>query len=138
MSMETWICAGVGLRSSVIYPHLNQKKCREELKKLIPAEDIQHNRFDLEDYLDGSPYYGLGDFLTMLDDTDTITCGDNGNGETFFYYVRSYPWQRLPNEPQTLKEVHERIIDAVSRVCDLSRKEIDALIEDDIYEEGWG
>lgn len=138
MSVETWICSGIGLRSSVIYPYLDMNKCREVIQTQLPEETVPRNRFNLDDYIDGSPYYGLGDFLTALDDTDTITYGDNGNGEQFFYYVRSYPWEHLPNEPKTLGEVHERIIDAVSKVCNLSREKIDSLIEDDIYEEGWG
>ena len=136
--METWICAGVGIRDSVIYPHLNLAKCRQEIQKILPDEQISQNRFDLSDYMYGSPFDNLGEFLTYFDDTDTITYGDNGNGESFFYYTRSFPWEHTWNEPRTIEEVHRRIVDAVSKVCDLSREEIDALIEDDIYEEGYG
>lgn len=139
MSTCVWICAGIGLRESVIRPHLNMEKCRAEIQKQLPDERISQNHFRLDDYIDwGEPFYGLSDFLTYLDDTNTLTYGDNGNGETFFYYVRSYPWEHVKNEPQSIDEVHSRIIDAVFKVCDLSRDEIDALIEDDIYEEGWG
>lgn len=138
MSMDFWVCEGIGVRSSVIWPLLDMSKCREAVKKLIPDEDIPYNNFSLDDYMDGNPFYGLGDFLAQLDDTTTISYGDNGNGETFFIYNRSYPWEHFKNEPDSIDEVHRRIINAISKVCNLSKDEIDLLIEDDIYEEGWG
>lgn len=138
MSMEVWVCEGIGLRSSAIYPHLDMNKCCMEIQKQLSGVEISRNRFDLDDFLCCDPYCGLGDFLASLDDTNTMTYGDNGNGETFFYYTRCYPWEQLWNEPKSIDDVHQRIIRAVSKVCNLSPDEIDKLIEDDIYEEGYG
>ena len=37
-------------------------------------------------------------------------------------------------EPKTLQKVHEIIIDAVLLVCDMTREQVENLIDDDIYE----
>ena len=35
-------------------------------------------------------------------------------------------------------EVHERVIKAVLRLCDMTREQVEALIDDDIYDYGCG
>lgn len=77
-------------------------------------------------------------FIDCLDDTNTLTYGDNGDGEYYFYYTPSYPWNRAENEPKSIADVHERIIAAVLRLCDISVEEIEAIIDDDIYDCGCG
>lgn len=42
------------------------------------------------------------------------------------------------NEPSSIAEVHERIISAVLRLCDMSREKIEEIIDDDIYDYGCG
>lgn len=42
-------------------------------------------------------------------------------------------WQDI-----SIAEVHERIIDAVQCICDLSRTQIEDMIDDDIYDYGCG
>ena len=37
-------------------------------------------------------------------------------------------------ESKTIQEVHEIIIDAVLLVCDMTREQVENLIDDDIYE----
>lgn len=63
---------------------------------------------------------------------------DNGDGEHYFYYTRSYPWERRNNEPQSIEEVYERIIAAVIRICDISPDDIRVLVDEDIYDYGCG
>lgn len=77
-------------------------------------------------------------FFYFCDDTDSLTYGDNGNGESYFYYPPSYPWERTENEPSSIAEVHERVIKAVLRLCDMTREQVEALIDDDIYDYGCG
>lgn len=50
----------------------------------------------------------------------------------------SYPWERTENEPSSIAEVHERVIKAVLRLCDMTREQVETLIDDDIYDYGCG
>lgn len=38
------------------------------------------------------------------------------------------------DEPKTIQKVHEIIIDTVLLVCDMTREQVENLINDDIYE----
>ncbi len=76
--------------------------------------------------------------LPFCDDTDSLTYGDNGDGESYFYYPPSYPWERTENEPSSIAEVHERVIKAALRLCDMTREQVETLIDDDIYDYGCG
>lgn len=48
------------------------------------------------------------------------------------------PWHMRENEPQTIEEVHKRIISAVQKVTNLTDTEILDIIDDDIYVVGIG
>lgn len=63
---------------------------------------------------------------------------DNGDGEYYFFYAPSYPWGRSDNEPSSVEEVHKIINRAVLKICDIKEDEIEKLIDDDLYEIGWG
>ena len=64
--------------------------------------------------------------------------GDDGESGAYLYYPPSLPWQRTENDPQTLEEVHRRIIKAVQRVTDLTSEAIEVMIDDDLYVVGIG
>ena len=139
MSMIYWMCQGIGVRTNDLYPYLDNKKCIAVIKSQIQDVDIdEEDSFDIDEFFWGEPFENLGDLLCHVDDTDTMTWGDNGDGEHYFYYVPSYPWERKENEPISIQEVHERIIDAVLRLCNMTRKEVEALIDNDIYDYGCG
>lgn len=138
MSKVYWMCEGVGIRTNELYPFLNKKKCISIIKKQMPDEEIDEDDFDIDVYFYGEPFENLGDLLCHVDDTGSLTYGDNGEGEYYFYYTPSYPWDRAENEPKSIADVHERIIAAVLRLCDMSREKIETLIDDDIYEYGCG
>lgn len=138
MSMSYWICEGVGIRANQLRPFLNPQKCIQLLKEQLPGEEISEDGFDIDDYLYGEPFENLADVFTFCDDTDSLTYGDNGNGESYFYYPPSYPWERTENEPSSIAEVHERVIKAVLRLCDMTREQVETLIDDDIYDYGCG
>lgn len=108
------------------------------MKEQLPGEEISEDGFDIDDYLYGEPFENLADVFTFCDDTDSLTYGDNGDGESYFYYPPSYPWERTENEPSSIVEVHERVIKAVLRLCDMTREQVEALIDDDIYDYGCG
>lgn len=101
MSMSYWICEGVGVRVNQLRPFLNPQKCIQLLKEQLPGEEISEDGFDIDDYLYGEPFENLADVFTFCDDTDSLTYGDNGDGESYFYYPPSYPWERTENEPSS-------------------------------------
>lgn len=138
MSMCYWMCQGIGIRTNDLYPFLNTAKCIEVIKEQIPDEDIDEESFNIDDFFYGEPFQNLGDLLCHVDVTNTLTYGDNGDGEYFFYYTPSYPWDRVQNEPESIKDVQERIISAVLCLCDMKIEEVESLIDDDIYEYGCG
>lgn len=138
MSMSYWMCEGIGIRTNDLYPFLNAEKCIKVIKEQLPDKEIDKETFDIDEYFYGEPFQNLGELLCHVDDTDTLTYGDNGNGEYYFYYIRSYPWERKDNEPQSIEEVYERIIAAVIRLCDISSDAIRALVDEDIYDYGCG
>ena len=60
------------------------------------------------------------------------------DGGAYFYYPPSMPWHRTDSEPDTLDEVHKRIIKAVQVITDLTDEEIEQMIDDDLYVVGIG
>lgn len=146
MSMCYWMIEGVGIDTSKLWQHLNKRKLVNLISKQCPDDEeiIEWKRrrnlteFDVDDYLDGNPFENLADLLTHCDYTDTLCYGDDGDGGIYFYYPPSMPWHHRENEPQSIEEVHKRIIDAVMEVTDLSKAEIEEMIDDDIYSVGCG
>lgn len=136
MSMTYWMCEGIGIDTDSIRKYLDKKKCIKFLRKQLPGEEINEEQFDLEDYLCASPFDSLGELLCCCDDTSTLTYVGNGDGTYYFYYTPSYPWDRKENEPQSVKEVHKRIIAAVKKICTVSTNELEKIINDEIYDYG--
>lgn len=146
MSTCYWMIEGVGLNTNELYDKINKRKLVDFLSKELPDDEETQSwkrksdlsGFDVEVYFDGNPYQNLADLLTYCDDTDTLTYGDNGDGDYFLYYPPSMPWHLSDNDPKSIDEVHQRIIAAVKRLTDLSDDEIDEMIDDDLYEVGYG
>lgn len=88
----------------------------------------------LQDYfycaLDG----GLGYMLKCCDETETLVSAPDESGLEYLYYPPSMPWERSENEPESLEEVHYRIVMAVQKLADMTEAEIETLIDDDLYE----
>ena len=130
---------GVGIATSKLKPHLDTSKCIKFIKE--QSNDELHTdgiEFCIDDYLRGNLFENLAEMLCCCDDTDTLTWESNGDGEYYFYYTPTYSWHRRKNEPNSIEEVHERIIIAVQRLCNLPKELVEQLINDDIYEYGCG
>lgn len=146
MSTCYWMIEGIGIDVDKLLPHLNKRKIINVILKQCPDDEEalewkgrrDLKSFDIDDFLYGNPFENLADLLTHCDDTDTLTFGDDGDGGVYFYYPPSMPWHRRDNEPKSIEEVHERIVDAVMEITDLSEAEIEAMIDDDIYAVGCG
>ena len=115
MGASYWMIEGVGINTNKAEPSL-----------------------DVRNFLFGKPFNNLGDLLTHCDDTDSITYGDDGDGGSYFFYSPSMSWHHIANEPDSLEEVHRRIIKAVQVVINLSDHEVEAMIDDDLYVAGIG
>lgn len=145
MSLCYWTVEGVGFNTNEIRPHLNKRKLINFLLKQLPDdEDVLawKNRrdlkeFDIDEWLYGQPFENLADLLTHCDDTDTL-CYGNVDGDDYFYYPPSMPWQLRDNDPKSIDEVHTRIVDAVMVITDLKEEEIEKLIDDDLFYVGCG
>lgn len=146
MNLSYWLIEGVGIETGKIEPFINKEKLAKLLIQQLPGEELleeiianeNYDALDVDEFLYGNPFDNLADLLTHCDDTDTITCGNDGENGSYFYYSPSMPWHRKQNEPRTLEEVHRRIIRAVKTITDLSSKEIEKMIDDDLYVVGCG
>lgn len=78
MSVSYWMCQGIGIRTNELLPFLSTQKCVQFMKTQLPDEDIQEDKFDIDDYLYGEPFDNLAEMFTVCDDTDSLTYGDRG------------------------------------------------------------
>lgn len=146
MSVSYWMIEGVGINTDKIEPFLDKEKLAQMLLEQLPDDEElleisankKYDELDVRDFLYGNPFQNLGDLLTHCDDTDSITYGDDGESGSYFYYPPSMPWHRTETEPETLEEVHRRIIKAVQVVTNLSTSKIETMIDDDLYVVGVG
>lgn len=146
MSVSYWMIEGIGLDSDKVLPYINKEKLKHMLlddfagDKLLSValSNTLPEELDVLDLLDGELFDSLADLLTHCDDTNSITYGDDGVGGSYFYYPPSMPWHRTSDEPESIDEVHERIIRAVQKITDLSDDEISQMINDDLYVIGCG
>ena len=134
-----WIIEGIGLNADEIRPYINTEKIARffygqwqyhdsELEAMISSGD--YSGFDMDDYLEGGDIDDLGDVLYYCDDTDTLSSGDDGRGNAYFYYPPSMPWHLRENDPKSEQEVIERITAAVQKITDMTAEEIEPLIKD--------
>lgn len=153
--MTRWVIEGVGIPAEEVLPYLDKRKVARVLQELLPAdkrisEIIDEERYEnlelfieslyddgvvhLQDYfycaLDG----GLGYMLKCCDETETLVSAPDESGLEYLYYPPSMSWERSENEPESLEEVHYRIVMAVQKLADMTEAEIETLIDDDLYE----
>lgn len=146
MSVSYWMIAGVGIDVDKVKPHLNNEKLAQFLAEQLPDDEIvieiiekeAYSDLDINDFMYGEPFDNLGDLLAHCDDSNSLSYGDDGESGAYLYYPPSLPWERTENDPDTLEEVHRRIIKAVQCVTDLSEEKIEEMIDDDLYVVGIG
>lgn len=146
MSVSYWMIEGVGIDVEKVKPHFNNEKLAQLLAEQLPDDEIvieimekgSFSDLDINDFMYGEPFDNLADLLSHCDDSNSLTYGDDGESGAYLYYPPSLPWERTENDPDTLEEVHRRIIKAVQRVTDLSDDEIEQMIDDELYVVGIG
>ena len=91
---------------------------------------------NLEKIVDG--YICLGWYYSniceMLACMNVLFESGSSEDEDYLFYPRKYPWEMKKDEPKTIQKVHKIIIDTVLLVCDMTREQVENLINDDIYE----
>ena len=146
MSLSYWMIEGIGLCANDIGPHLDNEKVVKcisevhpddlELKTMILRDD--YSNFDVHDYIDNGLFENVGDLLCFCDDTDSLTFCNDGDGNTYFYYPPSMPWERSESDPKNEEEVIQRIISAVKGLTDLQDYEIREMIDRELCVVGAG
>lgn len=146
MSLSYWMIEGIGLCTNDIEPHLDDKKVVRciseahpddlELKSMLLRDD--YSNFDVHDYIDNGLFNNVGDLLCFCDQTDSLTFCDDGEGNVYFYYPPSMPWERRASDPKSEEEVIQRIISAVKGLTDLQDYEIREMIDRELYVVGAG
>lgn len=140
MSMEYWMIEGVGVCVSDLRPCINADKFLNFLKEQRLDEPIPEDE-DVESYIDDCIFDldGIGSTFCLCDKTGALTYCDNGGGEDYLYYPPSMPWERDENEPKTLEEVHEILVNAIQCLTDLTKEQIENdFIDDNLYVYGCG
>lgn len=147
MSMTYWMIEGIGLKVSDIKPHIDKEKAARFFYEQFPDNTelgdmvISGNcsDFDMEEYCyNRLGFDNLASVLCYCDDTDSLTFCDDGDGSLYFYYPPSMPWERTSNEPQSERDVIDRIVKAVQKITDMTYEEIEKLIDNDLYVVGIG
>jgi hypothetical protein len=108
------------------------EEIRGELEALLVDEESIRN-FDVSDYLYGSPYDLLSEIFASADDSGWLYY-ESADGAEYLYFRPCYPWQADEYCPKSATEVHKRIIAAVSKFTDMSAEEIEAFIDDDLFD----
>ena len=118
MSVSYWGIKGYGVNLDDVNKYIDNKKVNEIIRLLNPNITFEEYVFDDCTFY-GDPYSSFGEFLSDLDDTGTLTWEDGGNSEKcYFLYVPPYPWQTKSNEPKSEKEIEDRIIKTLLRICE--------------------
>ena len=146
MSMSYWMIEGIGLHVRDIMPYVNKEKAARFFYEQFPDDyDLadmvalnDYSSFDMEAFYHDNGFENLADVLCHCDDTSSTVFGDDGDGNVYFYYPPSMPWRRRDSEPQSEQEAVDRIIKAVQKITNMSREEIQAVIDTDLYVAGMG
>ena len=150
MSMEYWAISGIGLEVTRFLPFISKDKLMNFLKDELPDDKqvrslLQSQMFRVLPVseivrleLCSSIFDNPADMFTYCDDTNCLTYDGNGEGDWYLYYPPSMPWQLTENEPDSVEEVHHRIIAAISRLVDLALSEIESQIDDELNVIGCG
>ena len=109
MSMDYWGIVGYGVSVENIRKYINEEKVNTLVRELNANELFEDDVFD-DDTFCGNPYNNFAEFLCELDETDTLTYDDDGNGGSYFLYCPKYPWYIKENDPKSYKDIDESIL----------------------------
>lgn len=146
--IERWGIKGIGINASDILPYIDKsrvadilianddneddpiaKETMEEIRKMKETGD--YTEMDVSQFVSDCGWRNVSSLLAYCDDSHTL-CGSwvpNGE-EGYFFYESSMPWDRFYNEPSCIEDVHNRIVEAVQQIADMTESQIETLIDD--------
>lgn len=130
MSTCYWMIEGIGILTNRLIPFLDKVKYTELIKKEFSFSLTEEQLLEDLDY--------VAEALCKCDDTQTLAHSFNEDGENFLFYPKSFSWERRKKEPDCIADVHKNIIDAVLCLCNMTREQVEEMIDDSIYEVGCG
>lgn len=135
-----WVIQGIGIPVSSIIGRIDAEKCIKVLTKILPDKEIETDseKFHIEDYLYGQPFYDMSELLWECDDSGLLSYSSDGDGESYLYYAPKYPWEITNKDPRSIKEVHDIISNSVKKICNMTEEEIEERIDNYLYSVGCG
>lgn len=130
MSMDYWGIVGYGVCVQDIEQYIDKEKVNILVRDInVNCCDFTEDVFE-DDTFCGNPYQNFGEFLSELDETNTIIWDDGGESQkAFFLYVPKYPWMYRNNDPKSIKDVEDRIIKVLKMVCNATEEELKKKID---------
>lgn len=139
---DSWKIEGIGVSDDAVYPFLDEEKCYSLVAELFPKEfkagewdQEPAEYFDLDEFLSensGLEIHNICDLLARADESGVMSVGDDGQSATYFYYKRTFPWERRPNEPQSAEEVYQIILTALFKICDITEEQARNIINNNM------
>ena len=131
MSWCHWGIVGYGVDLDDIEKYINTEKVNKLVRELNPNEIFDEDVFE-DDTFCGNPYQNFGEFLSELDETNSLIWDDGGDsGKHFFLYEPKYPWMIKNSDPVSYEDIEDRIIDVLTKVYDAEtnvlRSKIDSI-----------
>lgn len=124
MSVSYWGITGYGIDLDDIRNSIDEEKVYRLVKQLVPNEIFGDNVFEDNTFY-GCPYESFGEFLSELDDTNTILWEDGGENDShYFLYIPKYPWQVSDKDPKNPKEIEDRIVKVLLKICNESEESL--------------
>lgn len=142
MNANDYVIIGIGICMDEIKDRIDNRKMveylieqlpdmAEELRKILNSEELLA-AFDIEDYMQSTPYYYVAEIFASLDDSHWLCYDDASGGTEYLYFRPVYPWQIDDACPRSIDEVHQLLISVISQLTDMTAEEIEAVIDDDL------
>ena len=129
MSWSHWGIVGYGVDLDDITEYIDTEKVNKLVRELSPNETFEEDVFE-DDTFCGNPYENFGEFLSELDETNTIIWDDGGDSNKhFFLYEPKYPWMIKNNDPVSYGDIEDRIIKVLLKVCNEDKEVLRSKID---------
>lgn len=119
---------GIGVNIRRLRPHVVIEKVISAMEGLGYAAPEEPRTWSLGELAAAYGFDSFVDFLTFLDDTDTLI-SLSGEGSEYLVYPPLFPWQMRDNEPQSEDAVTELLVSVLKQVTNLTEAELRNCVE---------
>ena len=158
MAMCYWICEGIGFEQGNLLPLLDgnklkvlfnevtendwEKEWEKEWENDYGVSTLPHDKTveAVMAFIDGSDFNNkLPELLQYKDEKGVLNCANDNDGQYFLLYSPRYPWNESGGFTSQY-EVVKYLYDLLRPFCrdDVTKKELLAIIDVDIYAHGCG